>query len=59
MTNLDRGTLHTIRSRRPALWLHWFGSDARLIFDDPQTRDRAEALLAPLREPPGPRRRGG
>ncbi len=59
MTNLDRGAVVTVRSRHPALWLHWFGSDARLVFDDPQARDRAEALLANLREPPGRRRRGG
>jgi hypothetical protein len=59
MTNLDRGTVHALRRRLPALWLHWFGSDARLVFDDPESRDRAEALLASLREPPGPRRRGG
>jgi hypothetical protein len=58
MTNLDRGLVHTVRTRRPALWLHWFGSDARLVFADAATRDRAEALLAPLREPPGRRRRG-
>ncbi len=58
MTNLDRGTLHTLRSSRPALWLHWFGSDARLVFDDPGARDQAEAMLAALREPPARRRRG-
>jgi hypothetical protein len=60
MTNLDRGMVHTVRSRRPALWLHWFGSDARLVFDNAETRDRAEAILAPLREGPGRgRRRSG
>lgn len=58
MTNVDRGLVHTLRSRRPALWLHWFGSDARLVFDDTAARDRAEALLAPLREAPGRARRG-
>ncbi len=60
MTNVDRGAVHTIRSRQPALWLHWFGSEARLVFADDDARDRAELLLAPLREAPGqPRRRGG
>jgi hypothetical protein len=57
MTNVDRGLVHTVRSRRPALWLHWFGSEARLVFDDTATRDRAESLLAPLREAPGRARR--
>ncbi len=58
MTTVDRGLVHTVLSARPALWLHWFGSDARLVFDDDEVRDRAEGLLAPMREPPGRRRRG-
>ncbi len=52
LTNLDRGTVHYLTARRPALWLHWFGSDARLVFGDASERDRAEALLVRLRDAP-------
>ena len=52
LTNLDRGTVHYLTARRPALWLHWFGSDARLVFRDASQRDRAEALLVRLRDAP-------
>lgn len=48
LSGLQRGEVRWLTGRRPALWIHWFGSDARLVFEDEATMDRAEALLAGL-----------
>jgi hypothetical protein len=58
LTNLDRGSVHWLRHSQPALWLHWFGSDARLVFTDEATREEAERLLAGLRRPRAGQRPG-
>jgi hypothetical protein len=48
LTSLERGAVHWLVGSRPALWIHWFGSDARLVFANHADLARAEALLAPL-----------
>jgi len=48
LTSLTRGAVHWLGSSRPALWIHWFGSDARLVFADDAELARAQTMLAAL-----------
>ena len=48
LTSLTRGAVHGLGSSRPALWIHWFGSDARLVFANESELARAQTMLAAL-----------
>jgi hypothetical protein len=48
LTSLARGAVHWLGSSRPALWIHWFGSDARLVFADEAELARAQTMLTAL-----------
>lgn len=45
LNSLDRGEVQWLSGRQPALWIHWFGSDARLVFADRAAMASAEAIL--------------
>lgn len=43
--SVERGHVLRFHGRRPALWVHWFGTDLRLVFDSEADRDMAAAAI--------------
>jgi hypothetical protein len=43
--SVERGYVIRLHGRRPALWIHWFGTDLRLVFESEADRDMAAAAI--------------
>lgn len=56
VSGLEHGRMAWLRRSRPALWLHWYGTDLRIAFDAETDRSAAAAILvaATDRVPPPP-----
>lgn len=56
ISGLEHGRIAWLLHSRPALWLHWYGTDLRIAFDTEADRASAAAILADAtrRQPPPP-----
>lgn len=58
VSGIEHGRLAWLLRSRPALWLHWYGTDLRVAFDAEADRAAAASILAdatrrPAQAPPG------